>query len=199
MAQIGRMYDSFHEYDNNSFQPTDRFYVRPSVYLPNGDMDTRTGMLRQDTYRRGRTQAMRMEAQRLDHEYDQMMDALQARQEEKGLRVSLRNTIIGFFLLALVLAIVLLVQQGMLAQRQRMLRAMNTRIETVQSENTALKTQIDEASDSAAICYAAARELGMVPAGSTQAINLTAMDTRPSGPDGVVTASASAESIASVP
>lgn len=193
MAQIGRMYDSFHEYDNNPYQPTDRFYVRPSVYLPNSDLDIRTGMLRQDMYRRGRTQAIRMESQRLDQEYEQMMASLTARQDEKGLRVSLRSTIIGTFLLALVLAIILLVQQGMLAQRQRMLRTINTRIESVQAENTALKAQIDEASDSATICYAAARDLGMVPASSTQAIHLTAVDTRPTGTGGYVTASASAD------
>ncbi len=196
MAQIGRMYDSFHEYDHNPYQPTDRFYVRPSVYLPSSDLDIRTGMLREDTYRRGRTQAIRMEAQRLDQEYDQMMASLTARQSEKGLRVSLRSTVIGTFLLALVLAIVLLVQQGMLAQRQRMLRTINTRIESVQAENTALKAQIDEASDSATICYAAARDLGMVPASSTQAIHLTAVDTRPAGTNEYVTASANADATA---
>ena len=134
MAQIGRVYDSFHEYDVNPYQPTDRFYVRSSVYLPNGDVDVRTGMLRQDTYRRGRTQALRMESQRLDQEYDRMMAALTARQNEKGLRVSRRSAVIGVFLLGLVLAIILLVQQGMLAQRQRMVNAIQTRIEAVQAE-----------------------------------------------------------------
>ena len=199
MSQTGRLYDSFNEYEQNPYQPTDRFYVRSSVYLPNSDMDVRTGMLREDMYRRGRTQAMRMETQRLDQEYDTMMAALAARQKEKGIRVSLRSAVIGFFLLVLFLAIVLLVQQGMLAQRQRMLRSINMRIEAVQAENVSLSAKITEASDSATICYSAARDLGMVPATSTQAIHLTAMDTRPAQTAGNVTASASAETIATVP
>jgi cell division protein FtsL len=195
MAQIGRVYDSFHEYDQNPFQPTDRFYVRPSVYLPNSDMDLRTGMLKEDSYRRGRTQAIRQEMQKLDTEYDRMMAALAARQNEKGLRVSVRSALIGFLLLVLVLTIYVLVQQGVLAQRQRMLRSINTRIESVQAENAALQEKIAEASDAATICYAAARNLGMVPAASTQAINLTAMDTRPAGPDASLAASANADSV----
>lgn len=192
MAQIGRVYDSFNEYEQNPYRPTDRFYVRPSVYLPDSDMDIRTGRLKEDTYRRGRTQAIRQEMQNLDTEYDRMMAALAARQNEKGLRVSVRSALIGFLLLALVLTIIVLVQQGMLAQRQRMLHTINMRIEAIQEENTALQGKIAEASDATTICYAAARNLGMVPASSTQAINLTAMDTRPTAPSTALAASAGA-------
>ena len=195
MAQIGRVYDSFHEYDNDLYQPNDRFYVRSSVYLPGGEVDPRTGMLRQDLRRRGRTQALRLEAQQLDQEYEKLDAALQAHSNEKGIRVSLRSTVIGFFLLALVLVIILLVQQGMLAQRQRMLKTMGQRIESIKQENDALDAQIAEASDSAAICYAAAQNLGMVPANSTQAIHLTAMETRPGTPESYITASANAQAV----
>lgn len=193
MAQVGRMYDSYHEYDNDSYQSNDRFYVRSSVYLPGSEVDPCTGMLVQDLRRRGRTQALRMEAQQLDQEYEKLDAALQAHNNAKGVRVSLRSTIIGFFLLTLVLVIILLVQQGMLAQRQRMLKTIGQRIETVKAENDALNAQIAEASDSATVCYAAAQNLGMVPASSTQAIHLTAMDTRPGSPSGTVTASANSQ------
>ena len=96
--------------------------------------------------------------------------------------------LVTLFLLGSGLA--LIVQQGMITQRQRSLNAMNERIEELQTSNQALQAQIDEASDSATICYAAARDLGMVPAISTQPIHLSAMETRPSGADTQAVASA---------
>ncbi|MEG2702970.1 MAG: hypothetical protein RSA65_10155, partial [Clostridia bacterium] len=45
--------------------------------------------------------------------------------------------------------------------------------------NEQIKEQIAEASDAATICYAAARNLNMIPAESAEAIHLVAVDTRP--------------------
>ncbi|HNW86778.1 MAG TPA: hypothetical protein PKJ47_07565 [Candidatus Limiplasma sp.] len=193
MAQTGRVYDSFHEYDSDRFIPNDHFYVRSSVYLPSSDVDLRTGMLRDDVRRPGRTQALRMEAEKLDEEFGRMDAALQARKNEKGLRISLRSAFVLVMTVAVAFALVLLVQTGTLAQRQRSLKTLNQRMEEIKTANADLQSQITEASDSSTICYAAARDLGMVPASSAQAIHLTAVDTRPNSADAVVSASAQAQ------
>ena len=70
------------------------------------------------------------------------------------------------------------------------------RIEEIKGVNDGLKAQIAEASDSSTICYAAARDLGMVPASSAQAIHLTAVDTRPSTATPDVNVSADAQVMA---
>lgn len=193
MAQNGNFYDSYHEYEGNLYQPSDRIYVRSTVQVRDSEVDPVSGLLRPDGQRHGRTQALRTEKQQLDRDYNQMQEAMNKRNREKGQRVSLRSTVVLFFLLLLVLGIYLLVQQGMLAQRQRMLSALNQRIEATREDNRALEAKIAEASDAAAICYAAARNLGLVPADSTQAIELTALDTRPQSPPTVVNASANAQ------
>ena len=190
MAQFGKVYDSFHEYGIDTYQPTDRFYVRSSVYLPSSDVDPRTGMLHQDARRHGRTQALRMEAERLDQEYANMDASLQARQREKGSRITLRSTILLIIAAMLLFTGMLLSQQGTLAQHQRRAKTIDQKNTTLQNEIDGLREQIAEASDSAAICYAAARNIGMVPATSTQAIHLIAMDTRPSAPGGSVSVTA---------
>lgn len=193
MAQAGKMYDSFHEYDTNLYQPSDRIYVRSSVRVHDSEVDPRSGLLKQDSPEHRRTQALRTEGMQLDRDYDQMQAAMQRRSREKGQRVSLGSTLLTFFLLTLILGIYLLVQQGILAQKQRMIASMDKRIAAVRAENSELEAQIAEASDAATICYAAARNLGLVPADSTQAIELTALETRPQNPNTVVNASANAQ------
>jgi len=192
MVQAGKMYDSYHEYENEPYQPTERFYVRTSVYLPDSEVDPRSGMLKTNNRRHGRTQALQMDADRLDLEYHQMGEELKTYAKDTRITLSARLTALIFTLFLLGFGLTLLVQQGMVTQRQRSLNAMKTRIEDLQTSNQALQAQIDEASDSAAICYAAARDLGMVPANSTQPIHLSAMDTRPNGGDTQAVASASA-------
>ena len=196
MAQVARVYDSYHEYDADNYVPNDRFYVRSSVYLPGGDVDARTGMVRDDARRHGRTQALRMEAERLDQEYAKMDAALEARKQEKGVRMSFRRAMLLVLASVFLFAVILLVQQGTLAQRQRSLKTLNQRIEEIKGVNDGLKAQIAEASDSSTICYAAARDLGMVPASSAQAIHLTAVDTRPSTATPDVNVSADAQVMA---
>ena len=70
-------------------------------------------------------------------------------------------------------------QQGAIADRQKAVNRLERSIADCRSQNAALETQIAEASTEAAICYAAARDLNMIPAESAEAIHLVAMDTRP--------------------
>jgi cell division protein FtsB len=198
MSQSSFVYRPTPTYGNRNLQPNDRFYVRNSVYLPNGEVDPATGLLRGGERRRGRTQAMRMEAGRLDNEYAGMEASIRARAKEKGVRISLR---LGATLILLIIAfggLCLLVQQGTLTQKRKSIAQKNDRIATLQQENAALQSQIDEASDAAAICYAAARDLDMIPANATQAIHLTAVDTRPTENPGAMIASADQATAATV-
>ncbi len=190
MSQSGYAYQPYPTYGNGNLKPTDRFYVRNSVYLPNAEVDPQTGMLRKDAVRRGRTQAMRMEARQLDHDFDGMNAAVSARRSEKGMRISRRLGVVliaGFLVL---FSLILLLQQGTLSRKVRLIALMNQHIETLRDENADLQSQIDEASDPATICYAAARDLDMIPANATQAIHLTAVDTRPSQSAASISASA---------
>ena len=66
---------------------------------------------------------------------------------------------------------------------------METRTALVQKDNTELAVRVSEARDSARICYAAARNLGMVAAEGTDIVYLLAPVTRPQ----TMTASLSAE------
>ncbi len=191
MSQVA--YNPYQAYDSRCFQPTDRFYVRSSVFLPNGDVDPLTGMLKKDARRRGRTQALRMEVHRLDLDFDKMNAAVQARQKEKGIRIPLRYAVALIFGVILLCAVILLVQQGTLLQRQRNLQAEQERIESIQTQNNDLRAKITEASDAATICYTASQDLDMVPASSTQAIHLTAVDTRPRDSQAHVSASAATQ------
>ncbi|MDD3411137.1 MAG: hypothetical protein PHY12_10055 [Eubacteriales bacterium] len=160
--------------------PYDRIYVRSSVYLPNSELDPRTGTLKTDCRRQGRTQAMRMEMKRLDKEYATLNEQAKAREQEAGrLCVSVRAAVLIVAVVAFVLGMALLFQQGTLTDQQKKLNRMNTSIADVQKTNAALSAELAEASDASVICYAAARDLGMIPAESAQAIHLSAVDTRP--------------------
>lgn len=179
MGMSQDVYNPYQAYDSSCFQPTDRFYIRASVSLPNGDVDPKTGLLKPNVIRRGRTQAMRMQARKLDRDFDTFSAAVQKRQAEKGIRIPMRYAVLAVLGAMLLCATILLVQQGVLIQRRQNLAAMQQRITDIQAENKELRAKIDEASDAATICYAAAQDLGMVPASSAQAIHLTAVDTRP--------------------
>lgn len=198
MSQACKMYDSYNEYGPQGYVASDRFYVRSTVFLPSSEVDPRTGMLRNDqsreeNRRHARTQAMRMEADRLNQEYEQLDEALQKRRAQKGIRVSLRGAMALLLTMVVILGTILLIQQGMLVQKLRSAKTASQRIEEIRDVNASLTAQIAEASDAATICYAAARDLGMVPAESAQAIHLTAVDTRPSGPSQDVNVTADAQ------
>ena len=193
MEHTGKVYDSFHEYDTDRYQASDRFYVHSTVFLPNSEVDPLTGLLKQGARRVGRTQALRREADRLDVEFDRMDAAVQSRQREKGLRMPRRYAILLIVFLLVAMGLTLLVKEGNVVQRQRRTASINQRIETLKTENAGYSAKIAEASDPATICYAAARDIGLVPADSTQAIQLTAMETRPAAPGSQVSAAAATQ------
>jgi len=161
-------------------QNTGRLYVRPNVYLPNSEIDFNTGMLRQTARRVGRTQALRSEVGRLDTEYAKLQSMLRARADEKGRRMPLRSAVVLIAAIVMLFSVILLVQQGNIIAKEDTVRLMNAKIQSTRDEISDLTAQIDEASDPVQICYAAARDLDMIPAESAQAIYLTALSTRPS-------------------
>ena len=166
-------------------QQTGRLYVRPNVYLPNSEIDSDTGMVREASRRTGRTQALRSEARHLETEYQRLQSILKARVDEKGRHMPLRSAILLILAVVMLFSVVLLVQQGNIIAREESLRQMNVNVQATREDIAGIQAQIDEATDPVAICYTAARELGMIPADSAQAILLTAMSTRP-GQDPIV-------------
>lgn len=166
-------------------QTAGRLYVRPNVYLPNGEIDFTTGMIKQNERRVGRTQALRGEVSRLDLEYAKLQSMLQVRQNEKGRRMPLRSAAVLIMAVVMLFSVILLVQQGNIIARETNLRQINGKIETAREDIADISAQIAAASDNVQICYTAARDLDMIPAESAQAIYLTALSTRP-GQDPIV-------------
>lgn len=160
-------------------QNTSRLYVRPNVYLPNGEIDFETGMIRQNERRVGRTQALKGEKKRLDFEYEKLQSMLQARQNEKSRHMPLRSAVVLILAVVMIFSVILLVQQGNIIARGNTLSQMTDKIESTRATIADINAQIAEASDSVQICYVAARDLDMIPAESAQAIYLTALSTRP--------------------
>ena len=179
MSQYEPMYDSFSHAGRGGYVPTPRMSVSSSVYLPGSDVDLQTGWLKPDRQRRCRTQGKRLEIERLRQEEGALQASIQGEMSKGGVRISMR---LGIFLTALLLfvcGLCVLLQQGVIAERQKTINRLERSIADCRSQNDALQTQIDEASDAATICYAAARDLNMIPAESAEAIHLVAMDTRP--------------------
>ena len=179
MSQYEPMYDSFSHAGRGGYVPTPRMSVSSSVYLPGSDVDLQTGWLKPDRQRRCRTQGKRLEIERLRQEEAALQASIQREMSKGGVRISMR---LGIFLTALLLfvcGLCVLLQQGVIAERQKTINRLERSIADCRSQNDALQTQIDEASDAATICYAAARDLNMIPAESAVAIHLVAMDTRP--------------------
>lgn len=85
--------------------------------------------------------------------------------------------------------ILLLSQQGMIAERQKAINRLERSIKDYRAQNASLEEEIAQASDASTICYAAARDLNMIPAEAAEAVYLVAVDTRPAA----VTASAETE------
>ena len=179
MSQYEPLYDSFSHGGHGGYVPTPRMSVSASVYLPGSDVDPQTGWLKPDRQRRCRTQGKKLEMERLTREQQALEESIRREMSKGGVRISVR---MGVFLTALLLFICglcVLLQQGTIADRQKDINRLERSIANCRSQNAALETQIAEASTEAAICYAAARDLNMIPAESAEAIHLVAMDTRP--------------------
>ena len=153
-------------------------YVHANVYLPYGEVDPRTGVPVESRGARGRVQAKRME-------YEQLERAIKQHDAEaaKGFTLSLQWAILLVAAVAFVLGMMLLSAQGTLTDQQKALNRNQQQLEAYQSANESLRQSIASASDEAVICYAAAQDLGMVPAYAAKAIGLPAANTRPETPD----------------
>ncbi len=187
MSQYEPLYDSFSHGGHGGYVPTPRMSVSASVYLPGSDVDPQTGWLKPDRQRRCRTQGKKLEMERLTREQQALEESIRREMSKGGVRISVR---MGVFLTALLLFICglcVLLQQGTIADRQKDINRLERSIADCRSQNAALETQIAEASTEAAICYAAARDLNMIPAESAEAIHLVAVDTRPMASAGTVT------------
>lgn len=187
MSQYEPLYDSFSHGGHGGYVPTPRMSVSASVYLPGSDVDPQTGWLKPDRQRRCRTQGKKLEMERLTREQQALEESIRREMSKGGVRISVR---MGVFLTALLLFICglcVLLQQGTIADRQKDINRLEHSIADCRSQNAALETQIAEASTEAAICYAAARDLNMIPAESAEAIHLVAVDTRPMASAGTET------------
>ena len=187
MSQYEPLYDSFSHGGHGGYVPTPRMSVSASVYLPGSDVDPQTGWLKPDRQRRCRTQGKKLEMERLTREQQALEESIRREMSKGGVRISVR---MGVFLTALLLFICglcVLLQQGTIAARQKDINRLERSIADCRSQNAALETQIAEASTEAAICYAAARDLNMIPAESAEAIHLVAVDTRPMASAGTET------------
>ncbi len=187
MSQYEPLYDSFSHGGHGGYVPTPRMSVSASVYLPGSDVDPQTGWLKPDRQRRCRTQGKKLEIERLTREQQALEESIRREMSKGGVRISVR---MGVFLTALLLFICglcVLLQQGTIADRQKDINRLERSIADCRSQNAALETQIAEASTEAAICYAAARDLNMIPAESAEAIHLVAVDTRPMASAGTET------------
>ncbi len=187
MSQYEPLYDSFSHGGHGGYVPTPRMSVSASVYLPGSDVDPQTGWLKPDRQRRCRTQGKKLEMERLTREQQALEESIRREMSKGGVRISVR---MGVFLTALLLFICglcVLLQQGTIADRQKDINRLERSIADCRSQNAALETQIAEASTEAAICYAAARDLNMIPAESAEAIHLVAVDTRPMASPGTET------------
>ena len=187
MSQYEPLYDSFSHGGHGGYVPTPRMSVSASVYLPGSDVDPQTGWLKPDRQRRCRTQGKKLEMERHTREQQALEESIRREMSKGGVRISVR---MGVFLTALLLFICglcVLLQQGTIADRQKDINRLERSIADCRSQNAALETQIAEASTEAAICYAAARDLNMIPAESAEAIHLVAVDTRPMASAGTET------------
>ena len=187
MSQYEPLYDSFSHGGHGGYVPTPRMSVSASVPLPGTDVDPQTGWRKPDRQRRCRTQGKKLEMERLTREQQALEESIRREMSKGGVRISVR---MGVFLTALLLFICglcVLLQQGTIADRQKDINRLERSIADCRSQNAALETQIAEASTEAAICYAAARDLNMIPAESAEAIHLVAVDTRPMASAGTET------------
>ena len=189
MEQYVYTYDSFAQRGAEQYVPTERFQVKSSVYLPASDIDLRTGRLQPDRQRRRRTPALMLEKERLDAEDQTLSESLRREYSKSGVRISVRALVLIVAAVLFFCGILLLSQQGMIAERQKAINRLERSIKDYRAQNASLEEEIAQASDASTICYAAARDLNMIPAEAAEAVYLVAVDTRPAA----VTASAETE------
>ena len=196
MSQQAFSYDSYHEYENEAIPGYGRIYVRSNVFLPSSELDPRTGMLKPDERPHGRTQALRMEDERLSREYELLKrDVAKRKAEKPGVRMSRRAAVVLCALTAFVLAMVWLTQYCELTNLQKQYNTTKAEVDSLADANANLKKELTVASDRSRICYLAATELGLVAPEDVRAIKLDPVNTRPKQNQTVTAAQANEASV----
>lgn len=179
MSQYEPMYDSFRRTPNEGYIPSARMSVSASVYLPGSEVDLYTGQLKPDHQRRRRTQAKRLERERLEREDKRQQEAYAREMSKGGVRVTMRAGVLLMAAVLFVCGLVLLYQQGQIANRQKEINRIERAAEECRKTNEALSAELARLTNSSDICYAASNRLNMIPSSAVQAIHLNAVDTRP--------------------
>lgn len=149
-----------------------RMYVRASVSLPCGELDPHTGLPSSERVIHSRNLVLQQEQEKKQKE-------LEAQQRMHGPCLSISAALIAVAALAFVLCIAYLSQLGAISDQQKLLNKNAREIEACVANSEQLTSQIAEKSDASAICYRAARDLGLIPAEAADAIYLSAVSARP--------------------
>ena len=141
MEQYVYTYDSFAQRGAEQYVPTERFQVKSSVYLPASDIDLRTGRLQPDRQRRRRTQALMLEKERLDAEDQTLSESLRREYSKSGVRISVRALVLIVAAVLFFCGILLLSQQGMIAERQKAINRLERSIKDYRAQNASLEEE----------------------------------------------------------
>ncbi len=144
-----------------------RISVRSYVLLPGGDLDEcNRPVPPKRQIRRSAAHAPSAPSEAPRHE----------RPAQGGVSLSTAFAVVGIFVF--VLGIITLMNTSRMTERSKSIFSLRTQIEAVQKANSELAVKLDAAADGAKICYAAARNLGMVSAEGAEVVYLTAPKTR---------------------
>jgi len=178
MSQYQPMYDSFQRDVRERYVPAARINVAASVHLPGSDLDPYTGQLKPDRVRRHRTQAQRLEQQKLEEEDRKLKESLAREMKKGGVRVTDMTAAIVCGLLVFICLFTIGYQRSIIAACQTQINAQEKEIKACVAQNERLTDELEAARDISNIGYAA-RNLGLIRADAVEAVYLTAVDTRP--------------------
>jgi len=178
MSQYQPMYDSFQRDPRERYVPTSRINVSASVHLPGSDLDPYTGQLKPDRVRRHRTQAQRLEQQRLEEEDRRLKQSLEREMKKGGVRVTWLTALVVCSVLIFCCLFTLGYQISVYTAKQTEINVTEEKIRAAAQEKLDLEEKLEEEYDIANIGYAA-RNLGLVRSEAVEAVHLTAVDTRP--------------------
>ena len=178
MSQYQPTYDSFQRDPRERYVPTSRIGVAASVQLPGSEVDPYTGQLMPDRVRRHRTQAQRLEQERLQDEDRKLRESLAREMKKGGIRVTWLTALLICSVLAFVSLFTIGYQRSMIVSYQEQKNELADERDRCTLRNEELTEAVNAAQDISTIGYAA-RNLGLIRAEAVEAVYLTAVDTRP--------------------
>lgn len=165
---------------NRSYVPTTRFTISSNVYLPCGEIDFRTGMIKPE-YTRRRTQAARLNLEETKAKEAGLLRSIEKETAKSGIQISVRAFILVVVSVILLLGFMLLYTTGRIEVLNKEILSMQESILEYETDNSELEEQIAYNSSAEVITDAAVNRLGMKHCNERKAIHLTAPETRPSG------------------